>query len=37
MRFNLTENASKLLRAHERFCVVLACPHDNAENDGGIN
>ena len=28
--------ASKLLRPHERFCVVFAYPHDNAENDGSV-
>ena len=33
MGFNLTGNASKLLRPHERFCIVFACLHDNAEND----
>ena len=37
MPFNLTENASKLLRPSERFCVVFACPLDNAENGGSVN
>ena len=37
MRYNLTENASKFLRAHERFCVVLACSYDYAEDDGNVN
>ena len=37
MHFHLAENSSKLLRPHERFCVVFACPHDNAENDGSVN
>ena len=26
------ENASKYLCLHEHFCIVLACPHDNPEN-----
>ena len=37
VRFRLTENALKLLRPHERFCIVFACPHYNAENDGRVN
>ena len=32
IHFHLIENASKLLRPFERFCVVFACPQDNAEN-----
>ena len=37
MRFNLTENASKLFRQHERFCLLFACLHDNTENNGIVN